>query len=245
MIKKQIPNSITCLNLLCGCIGIVYAFTDLSVSSYMIFLACVFDFLDGFVARLLKVSSPIGKELDSLADVVTFGVLPGLIVYKLLTIGMIDKIFEGSDGDVSPIPMALAFVAFFISIFSAVRLAIFNLDTRQSDSFLGLPTPANALFFASFPLILSQNPNSFISASLLNPYVLIGLSLFMSYMLVSGIPLFALKFKSFGWASNKIKYIFLISSALLFIALNVLSIPIIIFLYIILSVVENKINFSS
>jgi CDP-diacylglycerol--serine O-phosphatidyltransferase len=245
MIKKQIPNAITCLNLLCGCIGIVYAFTDLTISSYMIFLACVFDFLDGFAARLLKVSSPIGKELDSLADVVTFGVLPGLIVYHLLTIGLMNKAFAGTDGDASPTPIAFAFIAFSISIFSAVRLAVFNIDTRQSESFLGLPTPANALFFASFPLILSQYPNSVINNYLINPYILIGLSLCMSYMLVSGIPLFALKFKSFSWRANKIKYIFLICSASLFIILNVLSIPIIIFLYIILSIAENKLNFSS
>jgi len=243
MIKKQIPNAITCLNLLCGCIGIVYAFTDLTISSYMIFLACVFDFLDGFAARLLKVSSPIGKELDSLADVVTFGVLPGLIVYNLIAANFIEETVNTSIS--TNIYTFLPFISFSISIFSAVRLAIFNLDTRQSESFLGLPTPANALFFASFPLIINQYPNSAINSYLINPYVLIGLSLFMSYMLVSGIPLFALKFKNFGWGANKIKYVFLACSALLFIILNVLSIPIIIFLYIILSIIENKLNFSS
>jgi len=239
MIKKQIPNSITCLNLLCGCIGIVYAFTDLTISSYMIFLACIFDFLDGFVARLLKVSSPIGKELDSLADVVTFGVLPGLIVYNLITIDMLGCIPFSRN----TLPLGFAFFAFSISIFSAVRLAIFNLDTRQSESFLGLPTPANAIFFASFPLIINQSRNSEINNYISNPYILIGISLFMSYMLVSGIPLFALKFKNFSWGTNKVKYIFLICSASLFLILNALSIPIIIFLYIILSIAENKLNF--
>ena len=243
MIKKNIPNAITSLNLLCGCIGIVYAFTDLTVSSYMIFLACVFDFLDGFVARLLKVSSPIGKELDSLADVVTFGVLPSIIVYNLFSLDSINELVNKLIQD--PVYTFLPYVSFAIAIFSAVRLAIFNLDTRQSDSFLGLPTPANALFFASFPLIISQYPDSEIRSFLLSPYLLTGVSLFMSYMLVSGIALFALKFKSFGWKANKVKYIFLVSAALLFVALNVLSIPIIIFLYIILSFAERKIKVSS
>src|SRR6185437_437465 len=185
-----------------------------------------------------------GKELDSLADVVTFGVLPGLIVYNLMTVGMLDKLFQGVDGE-AIFPTGLSFIAFSISIFSAVRLAIFNLDTRQSDSFLGLPTPANALFFASFPLIIEQYPDTSLSAYLVNPYLLLSISLVMSYMLVSGVPLFALKFKSFGWGKNKLKYIFLVSAIVLFITLNVLSIPIIIFLYIILSLAENKIKISS
>lgn len=244
MIKKYIPNFITCLNLLCGCIGIVYSFTDLRVSSYMIFLACVFDFLDGFAARLLKVSSPIGKELDSLADVVTFGVLPGLIVFNLFTSDMIIDLFSGADEDVSTAPFNITFIAFLIPVFSALRLAKFNIDTRQSDSFIGLPTPANAIFFASFPLIVAEYTNSPITHLILNPYFLIVLCVLMSYLLIAEIPLFALKFKSFAWTANKLKYSFLFLSVALFIVLSIISIPIIIFLYIILSVADNKFKLS-
>ncbi|HXA01448.1 MAG TPA: CDP-alcohol phosphatidyltransferase family protein [Cytophagaceae bacterium] len=244
-IKKHIPNFLTCCNLFCGCLGIIFAFQlpDLSIPCYLIFAACVFDFLDGFVARLLKVQSPIGKELDSLADVMTFGVLPGILVFQLFQFGYIISA-RWNAPIYSPqwefILILLPFIALLIPIFSALRLAKFNIDTRQSESFIGVPTPANAILIASIPLILWQYPS--MVGFILNPYFLIGLTLLMSYLLVAELPLFALKFKNLKWTGNEIRFIFLGLSILLLAFLKWLGIPIIIFLYIILSVVNNVIS---
>ena len=184
-IKKNIPNLFTLGNLFCGCIAIVLAFEgNLIGAAYMVGIAGVFDFLDGLVARILKVNSEIGKQLDSLADVVSFGVVPGVIIFKLINQTMIT----------SPI----SFFGFLVTIFSAIRLAKFNIDTRQTDSFIGLPVPANAIFIASLPL--SLNSDSFsntLQQTILNPYCLILLSLISSFLLVAPLPLFALKFKNF------------------------------------------------
>jgi CDP-diacylglycerol--serine O-phosphatidyltransferase len=224
VIRKNIPNLLTLCNLLCGCIAIVFAFEgNLVWSAYLVGIACIFDFLDGMVARLLKAHSEIGKELDSLADMVSFGVLPGIIVYKLLV--------EFNGGG------SIYFIAFLIPAFSAIRLAIFNLDTRQTDSFIGVPTPANTILIASLPLILQFNPSyaSFIS----NQYFLMGLTLIMSFLLVAPLPLIALKFKNFSWADNKVRYIFLALALVFLIAFQFVGIPLIIILYIVLSVINN------
>lgn len=218
----------TCGNLLCGCWGIVSAFRgDLILSGSLIFIAAILDFLDGFVARLLKQSSPIGAQLDSLADVVTFGVLPAIIVFQLLekTDSALDSFLTSS-------------VAFLLAVFSAFRLAKFNIDTRQSDSFIGVPTPANALVIASLPFILRYNPD--LEGIVLNRTILLGYTLVMSYLLVAELPLFALKFKSFGWQGNQIKYIFLILSVILLVLFKFAAVPLIIGLYILLSVVAPK-----
>ena len=239
-IRKNIPNTITCLNLLCGCMGIVCAFQEnggILYSSVFIGLAAIFDFLDGFVARLLKAHSEIGKQLDSLADMVTFGVLPGVMMFKL-----IDEAFTQFHQD----SMHLQYIGFLITVFSAIRLAKFNIDTRQTDSFIGLPTPANSILIASFPLIILQTfellPNrntTLVHLSIANPYFLIGLTVVMSYLLVAELPLFALKFKNFGWTDNKIRYIFLGLSLVMLIAFEFVAVPFIIALYILLSVVNN------
>ncbi|GAA4401823.1 CDP-diacylglycerol--serine O-phosphatidyltransferase [Nibrella viscosa] len=223
----------TCGNLLCGCLGIVQVFEgELAVASWLILLAAVLDFLDGFVARALRAQSPIGKELDSLADCVTFGVLPAFIIFSLLR----------NPADGAPVGNAplLPYLAFSLAVFSALRLAKFNIDTRQSDSFIGVPTPANAMVIASLPLILVYQPGY--SNWILNPYVLYAYTLLMSYLLVAELPLFALKFKSFGWQENRIKFIFLIISALLLLILRFAAVPLIIFLYILLSVFAPKQN---
>lgn len=219
-IKKHIPNALTSGNLLSGCIGIVAVFEgDLVLATYMIWLAAIFDFFDGFAARMLKVSSPIGGELDSLADLVTFGVLPSLMIFKMLQL-------SGLGG-------WLPYLAFVIAVFSALRLAKFNVDTRQTTSFIGLPTPANALFIGSLPLIIeySQLPLGFIT----EPWFLLGCTFILSFLLVAELPLFALKFKSFGWAENKVKYVFLIISVVLIIFFKFVAIPLIIVLYVLLS----------
>ena len=207
--------------------GIVAVFhSDLILASIMIGLAGIFDFLDGFLARLLKSSSPIGKELDSLADVVTFGVLPACIVFSLIQEAVPD-IFG----------LWKAYLAFIIAVFSALRLAKFNIDTRQAESFIGVPTPAIGFLIGSIPLILQQYPET--KDWIVNANYLIIFSLFVSMLLVSEIPLFALKFKTFGWRGNEIKFIFLILSAVFLIFLKFAAIPAIIFLYVLLSIIQN------
>jgi CDP-diacylglycerol--serine O-phosphatidyltransferase len=237
-----IPNIMTLGNLLCGCLGIVFVFEgNLLWASYLIFIAGILDFLDGFVARLLNQHSEIGKQLDSLADMVTFGVLPSFIIAKLIQISttqntVLSDIIPSNLLSQTHLP-TLAYVAFVLALFSCLRLAKFNIDTRQSDSFIGVPTPANAIVVAAFPLILVFNPEyKFI---ILNCTILIAYTLIMSYLLISEIPLFALKFKNFSWVTNQIKYIFLILSVILLVALQFVGIPLIIFLYIILSVINN------
>ena len=224
-IIKHIPNTLTSCNLICGCIGIVAVFNgNLLLAPYLIWLAAIFDFFDGFAARMLKVSSPIGGELDSLADNVTFGLLPASIVYAML--------------QETGLPEWVPYLAFVIAVFSALRLAKFNVDTRQAEHFIGLPTPANALFFSSFPLILdySSLPLSFIAA----PWFLLTTAFVFSFLLVAELPLFALKFKSFRWQDNKFKYIFLIVSVLLIILFRFVAIPLIILLYILVSLFNRK-----
>lgn len=203
---------------------------DLAYGSYFILIALIFDFLDGFAARILRATSPIGKELDSLADMVTFGFLPALIMFFL-----IEKALTNTNGLIASLP----FIAFSLAVFSAIRLAKFNVDTRQTSSFIGVPTPANAVLIGSLPLISPDN--SAIAHSLIeNSYFLTILTIVMSYLLISPIRLFALKFSNFSWSNNKLKYIFLFLSLVLFGLLNFASIPIIIILYIILSVIENS-----
>lgn len=221
MIKKHIPNAITCANLFSGCIGIVYAFNGaLEMAAYFVLLSGIFDFFDGFAARLLQVKSNIGKELDSLADMVSFGFLPGVVMFQLLA---------KSD----PAATYLPYLGFIITIFSALRLAKFNIDTRQTEDFIGLNTPMNTLFVVSLPFIQKDYPLLIGSAPLL-----IGLSLALSYLLVSEIRIFSLKFSSAAWEKNRIKYIFLILSALLIVLLQFSAVPLILVLYIGLSFVH-------
>lgn len=226
--KKHIPNAITCLNLFCGCIGIVMAFNDnLVFASYAIVIAAIFDFTDGLAARLLNAYSEIGKELDSLADVVSFGVLPSVIIFKLFLIAP----------QLGLISNYLNYSAFLIAIFSALRLAKFNIDTRQTENFIGLPTPANALFIASLPFII-EGSSSFFSAFILNPFFLFILSLGMGLLLVMEIPLMSLKFKSLRFNDNLYRYILIILAALLILFFKFAAVPVVIFLYILLSIIQ-------
>ncbi|MBL7859042.1 MAG: CDP-diacylglycerol--serine O-phosphatidyltransferase [Cyclobacteriaceae bacterium] len=214
---KHLPNFLTCCNLLCGCLGVVFLLEGRSIpAAYFIWAACVFDFFDGFAARLLHVSSPIGKELDSLADMVSFGLLPATVMYVLL---------KGSSSY-----EILPFIAFAIAVFSALRLAIFNIDETQRDSFKGLPTPANALFISALPLIRESTGDW-----LFQDWVLVGITIVFSLLLVSPFELFALKFKNFSWADNKIRFTFLFISVLLLVGLQLVAIPLIILGYIALS----------
>ncbi len=250
-IKKHIPNFLTCCNLLCGVIGIqlvvglsfdfAYLNYGLNGAIVCVILACVFDFLDGFVARLLKVSSHIGKELDSMADMVSFGVLPGFMMFQMTFSAVSDELVSiNSDNVFLNYGACIAFLAFLIPVFSALRLAKFNIDTRQSESFIGVPTPANTLFIAGLAYIYTQE-NNFLSF-FVSPISLVVLSVVLSYLLVAELPLIALKFKNFGWPDNKMRYVLIISCIVLLTILNFTAIPLIIILYIILSLIENKLN---
>lgn len=255
-IKQHIPNAITSGNLLCGCLAIVQAFNgNLVWAAYLVGIAAVLDFFDGFAARLLKVSSPIGKDLDSLADMVTFGVVPGVVMYKLIESALLfSHALEVPVTEISAIAnektgFSITYIAFIIPVFSALRLAKFNNDTRQSDSFVGLPTPANAIFICSLPLILNMGPSFEISETnrqlvsyIINTKTLVVLSIVLSVLLVAELPLIALKFKSFGWKGNEVRFVFLGLSLVMLIALQMLALPLIIILYILISVINNLIK---
>jgi CDP-diacylglycerol---serine O-phosphatidyltransferase len=228
--RSHIPNFITCLNLISGSLAIVFLLQgDLTTCTLLVGASLVFDFLDGFAARALKAQSPIGKELDSLADMVTFGLVPGLIMHRLLLNSVPLVLFEDSWWY-----RPVSYTPLIITAFSALRLAKFNLDTRQTDSFLGLPTPACTIFVAGLALAM-EHDRFHITPLVNNTWILIGFSLILSWFLISEVPLIALKFKSFSLKNNKTQYLLLIGSALMLILMGVTGIPLIIVLYITLS----------
>lgn len=225
MIKRHIPNALTCANLLSGCIGVVFAFDDrLDVAAYAVLISGIFDFFDGNLARMLNVKSPIGKELDSLADMVSFGFLPGAVMFKLL---------EQIQGSFAYLP----YFGFLITIFSALRLAKFNIDTRQTEDFIGLNTPMNTLFIVSLPFIQRQYPDLIGS-----PLLLVAITILVSWLLISEIRIFSLKFGTMAWADNKTKFVFLIISAVLIAFLKFVAIPFVLVLYILSSFVHFRNN---
>ena len=219
--KKHIPNAITCANLFSGCIGVVFAFKgELETAAYFVLLSGIFDFFDGMVARLLNVKSAIGKELDSLADMVSFGFLPGVVMFQLL---------KTSDCSNEYLP----YLGFIITVFSALRLAKFNIDERQTEDFIGLNTPMNTLFIVSLPFITKDYP-----AVIGSHVVLIGLVAITSFLLVSEIRIFSMKLSDISWARNKMKYLFLILSVVLIALLKFTAVPFILVLYIALSLLH-------
>lgn len=235
-IKSHIPNTITLLNLLSGCIGITLAFDgELELAAIMIGIAAVFDFFDGMAARLLHVKSDIGKELDSLADVVSFGVLPGFLLYFLMIKANNTPIFSLGSFNL------FVFISFILPLFSALRLAKFNIDVRQTESFLGLPTPAVAMCIASFPLMLGWDGSvSALTQQLLgNYYVLAVITLASSLLLVSEIPLISLKFKSLKWKDNQKRFILIFISILIIPIFQFSSLPLIILIYILISLIPD------
>jgi len=234
--KKNIPNIITLLNLFCGCLAIRFINEwQMDKAAYLILAALILDYFDGMAARLLHVHSELGKQLDSLADVVSFGVVPGFVVFQLMKHGIQ---LSYPDWDKYQLTFLLKASPFIISMFSALRLAKFNLDTRQSTSFIGLPTPANTLFFMSLPLIMIHG-NIALIPYIVNPFLLLFLTLLFSYLLIAEIPLFALKFKNLSFKDNSIQYIFLAISAILIPIFLYTAIPMIIILYVILSLINN------
>jgi CDP-diacylglycerol--serine O-phosphatidyltransferase len=245
--KRHIPNTITCGNLFCGCLAVVKCFEgDLVWAAYLVGLAALLDFFDGFAARMLRVTSAIGKDLDSLADMVTFGLVPGLVMFKLiLNANLFSQALDIYPPDSSAIASAHylpAYIAFIIPVLSAVRLAKFNNDTRQTVTFIGLPTPANGIFICSLPLILDYNPQTFLLPLMMSPWALIVLSCVMAFLLLAEIPLFSLKFKTFSWLGNRTRYIFLLSCVFLFVLFKFVGLPLSIILYVVFSVAENFIK---
>jgi CDP-diacylglycerol--serine O-phosphatidyltransferase len=230
-IKKHVPNIITLLNLFCGCIALVFAFhRNFEMAIVFVGLGIFLDFFDGFFARLFKVSSPLGLQLDSLADMVTSGAVPGLIMYQMLL----------QDASSVAFPEFFPYLGFIVTLGSCYRLANFNIDTRQTDSFIGLPTPANALFILSLPLVLKNTDSLFVIELLNNQWFLLIICLCSAYILNAEIPLFSLKIKNFDFAHNKIQIIFLLLAVLLLVFFQYLGIPLVILTYILLSVINNK-----
>ena len=214
---KQLPNIITCMNLFSGCVGVWFAFNgNYEGAALAVFFSAIFDFLDGMTARLLKAYSEIGKQLDSLADMVSFGVVPGAMAFSLLSANGIE---------------IYSFLAFLIPVFSGLRLAKFNIDERQTTSFIGLPTPANAIFWAGLSLAFTTWLEN-------NPYVLIGIIFVFSYLLVAEIPMFSLKFKNLTWKDNKLQFVFLGGCIIIIALLLKNAIATLILWYILLSVVN-------
>ncbi|SCY40327.1 CDP-alcohol phosphatidyltransferase family protein [Flavobacterium caeni] len=228
-IKKHVPNAITLGNLFCGCIAVTYAMVENFTLAFLFVCAGIFlDFFDGFFARMFKVSSPLGLQLDSLADMVTSGLTPGLVMYQLMK--------GGSGWNLDWIPL----LGFVITLGSCYRLANFNIDTRQTDSFIGLPTPANALFIMSLPLVLADTESIFVIEALTDHGILLAIALFSAYILNADIPLFSLKVKDFSLKKNALQVVFLALSLLLLLALGFAGVPLVIMLYILLSVLHNK-----
>ncbi|UKM63668.1 CDP-alcohol phosphatidyltransferase family protein [Flavobacteriaceae bacterium GSB9] len=245
--KKYIPNALTLLNLLCGCIAVIFAVNNnFVVAAFFVFLGIFFDFFDGFAARKLNVQSELGLQLDSLADVVTSGVVPGIIMFKLIGLATESgESFSSSLGwgtDFYGVTYSVSLTAFFglaITLASAYRLAKFNIDDEQQTYFKGLPTPANALLIIALPLIIEFQNSDTINAIILNKWFLIGVTALSCYLLNANIKLFALKFKDFSFKNNAIRYVFILLCLVLLIVLQFAAIPLIILLYISMSIIYN------
>lgn len=234
-IKKHIPNILTLLNLLCGCIAIVFV-TKLrfDLAFYFVCLGIFFDFFDGFFARKFGVAGPLGVQLDSLADMVTSGVAPGYVMYQMLSF---DGSFMQITNDLSF--FQVSFLGFIITLGACYRLANFNIDTRQSDSFIGLPTPANALFIMSLPLVIEECHFLTLSELLNIKWVLLAITMISAYVMNAEIPLFSLKIKNFSFQKYKLQIGFLVLSIVMIATLQYLAIPLIIMTYVLLSVANN------
>ena len=241
-IKKHIPNAITLLNLSTGLLAIIAIFRGYFDEAFIFVCLGIFlDFWDGFLARKFNVAGPLGVQLDSLADMVTCGVVPGLMMFRLFE----DIQQTQPEYMLTEETFYMGFVpylGFLITIASCYRLANFNIDTRQTDSFIGLPTPANALVIMSIPMIQYANDFEILTAVLYNPYVLLVITLISAYILNAEIPLFSLKIKEFTWAKYKMQILFLIGSLLSCFILGFVAIPLIIISYVLVSVISNKIT---
>ena len=236
-IKKHIPNIVTLGNLFCGTLATIYAVGGhFEMTALFVVLGIFLDFFDGFFARVLKVSGELGKQLDSLADMVTSGVVPGIVLFVLL--GNNQQIPYEIDSEFK-FSMGLPLLGLIITLSACYRLAKFNLDTRQSESFIGLPTPAMSLFIVSLPLVQMHSDIDFVKDLIGNNYFLIGITILFSFLMNSEFHLFSLKFKNYGVKENLFKYILILFSIILLITIEYLAVPVIIISYVILSMLKN------
>jgi CDP-diacylglycerol--serine O-phosphatidyltransferase len=229
--RKQLPNLLTLFNLTSGCLSIIFLFSgDIFLASWMVGVAVIFDFFDGLAARLLHASSDLGKVLDSLADMVSFGVAPGLILFRLIDIS-------------SSQPTFLTYIALIIPVFSAIRLAIFSADERQKHHFIGVPTPLNGLMLASIPLVLLQfGENTLVYIVFSNPWFLVGVVIVSSLLLVAPFRILSLKFRSTAWKDSQSIYVLALIFGVLVILLGYLAMPFFYLAYILLSFFDNQIK---
>ncbi|MGG6231401.1 CDP-alcohol phosphatidyltransferase family protein [Tenacibaculum sp. SDUM215027] len=241
-IKKYIPNLLTLGNLLCGTIATVFAIKgDFFATAILVMLGILFDFFDGFAARMLKVQGELGKQLDSLADMVTSGVVPGIVMMQMLVNALdVDAVGYFGVDEYGATGSNLPYLGLLLTLGAGYRLAKFNIDERQSDSFIGVPTPAMSLFVISLPLIAQFDKESFLIGLIENQYFLILITVLFTYLMNAEIPLFSLKFKNFHFKDNVIKYVFLVLSIILIITLKIVAIPMIILSYVVLSIVNNS-----
>lgn len=250
MIKKHIPNLFTLLNLLSGMVAVLMATTDkLVLAAFFVFMGIFFDFFDGFFARKFKVQGELGKQLDSLADMVTSGVVPGIVMFQMMLFATKGQWFMELSCEMGnwqeyheTFFYFIPFTGLMITLAAAFRLANFNIDERQTTSFIGLPTPALSIFVLSLPLILAYSDSSFFIQLLQNIYVLAGITLLGSYLMNAEIPLFSLKFKDYGWKGNEVKYLFLLCTIFLLFGLQTVAIPLTIILYVLFSLIDNRIK---
>lgn len=249
-LKRHLPNIITLLNLFCGSIAVLFAVQNNFVAAALfVFLGIFFDFFDGLVARKLNVQSPLGLQLDSLADMVTSGLVPGIVMFKLLTLATntsstfrLGDAWDSSMNWISIQFSPLALIGLLITLASAYRLAKFNLDEDQQSSFTGLPTPANALLILSLPLIIEFQNSNAINTIILNPWFLVTMTFLSCYMLNANIKLFALKFKDWSFKNNAVRYVFIIMCAIFIILFKFLAIPMIIVFYVLLSLFSKSLT---
>ncbi len=244
--KRYIPNALTLLNLFCGCIAVIFAVNNNFVASALfVFLGIFFDFFDGFAARKLNVQSELGVQLDSLADMITSGLVPGIVMFKLIELTQLTWVDNFYKTDSTNLLLEigggsfLPFLGLAITLASAYRLAKFNIDIEQQAYFKGLPTPANTLLIVSLPLIMEFQNSDLINSIILNQWFLIGLTVFSCWILNSKIKLFALKFKTWNFKDNVARYIFILLCIVLLIVLKFAAIPLIILLYIMMSILDN------
>jgi len=243
--KRHIPNFITLLNVFCGCVASVFAVLNkLEIAAIFVALGIFFDFFDGLAARVLDVKSELGLQLDSLADMITSGLVPGIVMFQLLAMSQTSGWGDGShfflESGTITLQHLLPFFGFVITMASGYRLAKFNIDENQTSSFIGLPTPANALLILSLPLILMHQNNELLNGIILNQWFLIILTLVSAYLLNATLPLFALKFKNTSFKDNAMRYIFLIISLVLIVTMKFMAIPLIILFYVVSSVIQER-----
>ncbi|HKJ40891.1 MAG TPA: CDP-alcohol phosphatidyltransferase family protein [Sunxiuqinia sp.] len=234
-----VPNFITSLNLAAGSLAVFFGIEgELGWAAIFIFSAAVFDFLDGMAARLLKAYSDIGKQLDSLADLVSFGLAPAAMLFTMLELAIFKKNVPIFEIEATPMQWIFLYSVLLVPISGAYRLAKFNIDTRQSENFLGLPIPANAIFYASLGLILELGASQPINHVILNRFNLITAIVLLSALMISEVPMFSLKFKNLKWNGNQIRFLFLALCLALIIFLKLFAVPLIIISYILISLVQ-------